>query len=232
MSFTNNNQFCHVHLEPFCMTCSIMAPFPNFGETDATTELATSIYPGTGVDILAGPEPPSTSNLLAEPLRAPIAKMYRPRRPPALNIDTSKTYSSQLWHPVFEAAPEHDDYSERLALSPIEETSPGYAEELALTPVRCQHRQPKRGRPQRARKLNKSNRTDTLDCITVAVPEEQEQRAPESPRVRFETEDEKAGNSPRDKPVRSRKRKTRGEEAEEPVRKSRRSRKIVNYAEE
>jgi hypothetical protein len=202
-----------------------MAPLPNFGETDTTTDVATSTYPGMGVDILAGPEPPS--KLLAELLRAPIAKMYSSRRRPVLNIDTSKTYSSKLWCPVFEAAPEHDDYSERLALSPIEETSHGYAEALALSPVRRQHRRPKRGR-----KLNKSKKTDTFESITVAVPEAQEQRAPKSRRVRFETDIEKAGNSPRDKPVRSRKRKTRGEEAEEPLRRSRRSRKIINYAEE
>lgn len=202
-----------------------MAPLPNFGETDTTTDVATSTYPRMGVDILAGPEPPS--KLLAELLRASIAKMYSSRRRPVLNIDTSKTYSSKLWCPVFEAAPEHDDYSERLALSPIEETSHGYAEALALSPVRRQHRRPKRGR-----KLNKSKKTDTFESITVAVPEAQEQRAPEPRRVRFETDDEKAGNSPRNKPVRSRKRKTRGEEAEEPLRRSRRSRKIINYAEE
>ena len=207
------------------MTCSIMAPFPNSGDFDATTDLATSIYPRIGVDILAGPEPPY--KLLAEPCRAPIAKMYSSRRPPVLNIVTSKIYSSKLWCPVFEAAPEHDDYSERLALSPIEEASHAYVEELALSPVCSQHRRPKRGP-----KMNKSNGTDTYESITVAIAEEQQQRAPESRSVRFEIDDENAGNSPRDKPVRSRKRKTSGEEAEEPVRKSRRSRKIINYAEE
>jgi hypothetical protein len=224
LSFTNNTQFCYVHLEPFCITCGIMAPFPNFGELDATTDLATFIYPGIGVDILAGPEPPY--RLLAEPFEAPIAKMYSPTRPPVLNIDTSKTCSPKLWHPVFEAAPEYDDYSERLALSPIEETSHAYAEELALSPVCCQHRRPKRGR-----KPNKSNKTDTFNFITVDVAEEQQQSAPESRKVSVEIDDEKAGNSSRDEPARSRKRKTRGEEAKEPVRKSRRSHKIIHYAE-
>ncbi len=202
-----------------------MAPFPNFGETEATTDLSTSIYPGIGDDILAGPEP--LYKLLAEPFRAPTGKIYSSGRPPVLNIDTSKTYSSKLWYPVFEAAPEHDDYSERLALSPVEENTHGYAEELALSPVRCQHRRPKRGR-----KLDKSNQTNSFECITVAVPEEQEQRATGSRRVRFEPDDEKAGNPPSDRPVRSRKRKARAGEAEGPVRKSRRSRKTINYAEE
>jgi hypothetical protein len=206
------------------MTCSIMAPFPNSGDFDATTDLATSIYPRVGVDTLAGPEPPY--KLLAEPCRAPIAKMYSSRRPPVLNIDTRKIYSSKLWCPVFEAAPEHDDYSERLALSPIEEASHAYVEELALSPVCCQHRRPKRGR-----KPNKSNKTDTFNFITVDVAEEQQQSAPESRKVSVEIDDEKAGNSSRDEPARSRKRKTRGEEAKEPVRKSRRSHKIIHYAE-
>jgi hypothetical protein len=136
------------------------------------------------------------------------------------------------------------DYVEELALSPmckkprkllrrgrkqsrakdIEESGHNYAEELELSTA-CKER---RRLPRRGRKKTVANMTDVADYI-VAVPEEMQQKA--SSETSPQAKNKKPEDSPTEKPARGRKRKHMVDEGEQPVRKSKRSRKVICYAE-
>ncbi|PMD58129.1 uncharacterized protein K444DRAFT_631185 [Hyaloscypha bicolor E] len=137
------------------------------------------------------------------------------------------------------------DYVEELALSPvykkprkllrrgrkqsrakdIDESGHGYAEELELSTA-CKER---RKLPHRGRKKTVASMTDVADCIIVAVPEEMQQNA--SWEARPQAKNEKPEDSPTEKPASGRKRKHMVDQGERPVRKSKRSRKVICYAE-
>jgi len=144
--------------------------------------------------------------------------------------------------PIEEEA--YHDYVEELALSPmckkprkllrrgrkqsrakdIEESGHGYAEELELSTA-CKER---RNLPRRGRKKTVDSVTDVADCI-VAIPDEIQQK--DSSETSPQAKNEKPEDFPTEKPARGRKRKHMVDEGEQPVRKSKRSRKAICYAE-
>jgi hypothetical protein len=106
----------------------------------------------------------------------------------------------------------------------IEESGHGYAEELELSTA-CKER---RNLPRRGRKKTVDSITDVADCI-VAIPDEIQQK--DSSETSPQAKNEKPEDFPTEKPARGRKRKHMVDEGEQPVRKSKRSRKAICYAE-
>jgi hypothetical protein len=167
---------------------------PNIAEYDGTMDLATSIYPEIDASILAGPEfpykvPQETS------FKVPIAKMYSPTRAPILSLDTNIRFTSKYWYAPFETNTVRDHYGERFALSPvdcpkmfaglhysdkhalspIEEIGHDYAEELALSPVNEKHRK------SRGRKQYGVNKPENYYITVVARGRKRKHRIGEKP---------------------------------------------------
>jgi len=235
------------------MTCSVVAAAcPNLTEMEGTEDFTNSIYPEINANILAGPGFPYKM-ALAKSFQAPVAKMWSPSFPPIFKVDTSTRFISGYWYPPFQTRTAHDHYSEifalspkerpqmyagyhysdKHALSPIQESRHSYVEKLVLSPVHKECRKQAR----RGREPKSETKTENAESITIDVPEEKQQRASRMPRTRREVKDEKYEVSPveiEEKPTRGRKRRHLAEEEEEgvePVRKSKRSRKVVRYAE-
>jgi hypothetical protein len=221
---------------------------------EGTDDFANSIYPEINNTLLAGSGGFPYKMASAKSFQAPTAKMFSPSLPPMLKVDTSIRFISKFWYPPFETQAVHDHYSEifalspkerpqmyagyhysdKYALSPIQQPSrQSYVEKLALSPVHEECWKP----AHHGRKPKSKAKTETSETTTVEVPEETQQKGPRVPRTRRQVkvvkhEDCLVGDD--EKPARGRKRKHLVEEEDEvvePVRKSKRSRKIVRYDE-
>ena len=122
------------------------------GEENGTSDLAHSIYPEIDSTILAGPD--FTYNLhRTAGFKALVAQMFQLSPLPNFKLDTN-TFVSNFWNTSRETTA--DQYSDQHAFTPIEEDG-HYAEELALTPVRKDHRKlPRRRQKQSQVKMRRT----------------------------------------------------------------------------
>jgi hypothetical protein len=209
---------------------------PSVVKYDGTTDLAISIYPEIDAGTLAGPEFPYKAP--QKTFRARVAKMHSPTHPPVLNLETNIELTSKYWYPAYSEQVALSlvnrpkmftglHYNDKHVLSPVKEIGHECAEELALSPV---------DRPKMFVELHYSDMhaLSPIEKIGHGYAEElalspvnQQHRKSRGCEV----------NKPENycftvvAPVHGRNRKHRIGEDDEPARKSKRSRKIISYAE-